>query len=78
MKLFLITLEEGGDNFDLFVIAEDRDQAVSIWEKWEFLECFFETPPEPANVFVLPVVISAKVSAGGCRSLDWEDLRVSP
>lgn len=75
MKLFLVTGEEGGENYDLFVIAHDRDQAVEIWKKWDFVAgAFDDDPPPPGNVFVLPVVIPDTVSRDGPRPLEWADI----
>lgn len=56
MQLFFISHEnDDGENMDLFVWANDRDEAVKLWRNWDFVADYYDNDPDPNAVFIVPL-----------------------
>lgn len=68
MRLIFIASSHGyhGENGDLFVVAETRDQAIELWRKHYELEA----KDKPDRVFEVPVVVKKKIGRAP-RALGW-------
>lgn len=70
MKVYMIQRStEDGDSLDLFVVAENRDQAVDLWREWDMVKDF--NVLEPGRVWELPYSLDDRCDTP--RRLDWWD-----
>ncbi|MGE8141765.1 hypothetical protein ACQKOE_07305 [Novosphingobium sp. NPDC080210] len=70
MKVYMIQRStEDGDSLDLFVVAENRDQAVDLWREWDMVKDF--NVLEPDRVWELPYSLDDRCDTP--RRLDWWD-----
>ena len=89
MKLYLVRgNDSGGENQDLFVVAEDPDGAIAIWNDYTVQEGWsrseddeeFELPRQrtidPANVRQILPDVTGTPYAGTARAVAWDELDI--
>lgn len=84
MKLYLVRGNDaGGENQDLFVVAETPDQAGQIWNGycvkngWDRDDDDDNTSfIEPANTREILLDVTGTQYDGQARGIDWEDLTI--